>query len=244
MEKNEEQGWKSPYWHPAVTTDAVVFGFDGKDLNILLIERGNEPFKGLWALPGGFMIETDQNADACVKRELEEETSAKDIPLKQIGVFSEKGRDPRERVITIAYNALVKKDVCEIKADTDARKAEWFRIDELPELAFDHKDIIERALADLKKSILFEPVGFDLLNEEFTLPELQNIYIAILNPERDNMKLCDRRNFRKKMESLKYIEQIGETKKVKGRKPSNLYRLNKEAYLEAKRRGIHLEFYN
>ena len=245
MEMNENKAWESPYWHPAVTTDAVVFGFDGKDLNILLIERGNEPFKGSWALPGGFMLETDQNALAGVKRELAEETNAKDVHLKEIGTFSEKDRDPRERVITIAFSALVKKDVFEIKADTDAKKAEWFRINKLPELAFDHKDIIDKALEDLRKSILFEPVGFNLLNEEFTLSELQNIYIAILNPERDNMKLCDRRNFKKKMDSLGYIEQIeGETKKVKGRRPSNLYRFNLEAYREAKSKGIHLEFYN
>lgn len=245
MKKNEKQAWESPYWHPAVTTDAVVFGFDGKDLNILLIERGNDPFKGSWALPGGFMIEDDQNALAGVIRELGEETNAKDVPLKEIGTFSEKDRDPRERVITIAFSALVKKDVFEIRADTDAKRAEWFKINELPRLAFDHKAIIDKAMENLRKSILFEPVGFDLLNEEFTLPQLQNIYLAILNPERDNKKLCDRRNFKKKMDSLGYIEQIqGKTFKETGRKPSNLYRFNKEAYQAAKSRGIHLEFYN
>jgi 8-oxo-dGTP diphosphatase len=135
--------------------------------------------------------------------------------------------------------------VFEIKADTDAKRAEWFKINELPQLAFDHKAIIDKAMENLRKSILFEPVGFDLLNEEFTLPQLQNIYLAILNPERDNKKLCDRRNFKKKMDTLGYIEQIqGKTFKETGRKPSNLYRFNKEAYQAAKSRGIHLEFYN
>ena len=191
------------------------------------------------------MIEEDQNALAGVKRELKQETNAQDVPLKEIGTFSEKDRDPRERVITIAFSALVKMDKFEIKADTDAKKAEWFRIDELPELAFDHKDIIDKALEGLRKSILFEPVGFDLLNEEFTLPQLQNIYLAILNPDRDNKKLCDRRNFKKKMDSLGYIEQIkGKFHQDPGRKPSNLYRFNKEAYEAAKAKGFHLEFYN
>ena len=261
MKKNEQTGlYESKYWHPAVTTDAVFFGFDGKDLNVLLIERGNDPDKGMWALPGGFLIEKDKDAKSCVMRELKEETSLKlkstkeneskevnweDVPVKEVGTFSKKDRDKRERVITIAFTALIKKDDYEIQAGTDAKNVGWFKINELPKLAFDHKDIIQAALADLKKTILFEPVGFELLSKEFTLSELQNIYIAILNPERDNLKLCDRRNFKKKMDSLGYIEQIeGVTKKVKGRRPSNLYRFNLEAYQEAKSKGIHLEFYN
>ncbi len=250
MKEISENKWESNFWHPAVATDAVVFGFDGKDLNILLVQRKEEPFKDKWALPGGFMRITDSNLLDTVSRELGEETNAKDVPLKEIGSFSNKGRDPREetdgeRVITNAFYALVKKDVFEIKADTDAKKAEWFRIDKLPGLAFDHKVIIGRAMEVLRRSILFEPVGFDLLNEEFTLPQLQNIYLAILNPERNNKKLCDRRNFKKKMESLGYIEQIpGKTDPNPGHKPSNLYRFNKDAYDAAKAKGIHLEFYN
>ena len=260
MKKNEQTGlYESKYWHPAVTTDAVFFGFDGKDLNVLLIERGNDPFKGMWALPGGFFVESDKDALSCLRRELKEETSLKlkftqehngevhweDVPVKEVGIFSKNGRDPRERVITIAFTALIRKDDYEIQAGTDAKNVSWFKINELPELAFDHRDIIQAALVDLKKTILFEPVGFELLSEEFSMQQLQNIYIAILDPERKNPKLGDRRNFRKKMESLKYIELIeGKSLTAPGRRPSNCYRFNEAAYKAAKDKGIHLEFYN
>ena len=242
MKKNKKTGlYEFKYWHPAVTTDAVVFGFDGKDLNILLIKRGNEPFKGMWALPGGFMIELDHNAKDCMKREISEQLNVRDIPLKQIGVFSEIDRDPRERVITIAFTALIRKEDYEIQAGIDAENVGWFKINELPELAFDHRDIVDKAMEELWKSLLLGPVCFVLLNEEFTLTELQNIFIAILDPQRSNKKLGDRRSFKKKMDSLGYIEQIeGVTKKEKGYKPSNLYRFNLEAYLEARSQWIRI----
>ena len=115
--------WESKYWHPAVTTDAVVFGFDGEQLNVLLIERGNEPYLGSWALPGGFIKEDDKSAEDSVYRELHEETNVEGIYLEEFKTFSEAGRDPRERVITIAFFALVVKDKYVIKGGDDARKA-------------------------------------------------------------------------------------------------------------------------
>lgn len=234
--------WESPYWHPAVTTDAVVFGFDGEQLNVLLVERGGEPYKGCWALPGGFITEKDESARAGVYRELHEETNVEDIYLEELQTFSNIGRDPRERVITIAFFALVVKDKYQIKGGDDARNAKWFPIGDLPELAFDHTEIIETALERLRQRIHFEPIGFHLLDKEFTMPQLQNIYIAILNPPEDDNKLRDRRNFPKKMLKLGYIKETG--KKVTGNpyRSPKLYTFDENAYAEAKKIGMRLEF--
>ena len=255
MTEENEYKWTSRYWHPALTADAVVFGFDGKDLNILLVQRKDDPFKDCWALPGGFMIQEDNNLLATVTRELKWETGVENVPFEEIGCFSDRGRDPRERVITVAFYALVKKSAYEnmVKADTDAKKAEWFKVEELQQLSFDHNKIVEAALKKLRQKIVFEPIGFELLDEEFTLPQLQNIYISILDPHRENPKLCDRRNFQNKMlgytkkddkhtGKIHYIEQV-EGKTIPGKRPANVYRFNKEAYLEAKRQGVRIEFY-
>lgn len=243
MQYNQEtHKWESQYWHPAVTTDAVVFGFDGEQLNVLLIERGNEPYLGCWALPGGFIKEDDKSATDSVYRELHEETNVQDIYLEEFKTFSEVGRDPRERVITIAFFALVVKDKYKPKGGDDARKAEWFPVDKLPELAFDHEEIVKEALERLRYRIHFEPVGFHLLDKEFTMPQLQNIYISILDPERKDQKLLDRRNFAKKMVKLGYIKETGE--KVTGNpyRSPKLYVFDENAYLEAKKGGMKLEF--
>lgn len=243
MKFNKETGlWESPYWHPAVTTDAVVFGFDGEKLNVLLIERGGEPYAGMWALPGGFIRETDQNAEAGVYRELHEETNVEGIFMEELGTFSEKGRDPRERVITIAFFALVVQNKYVIKGGDDARVAKWFSIDSLPSLAFDHKKIIDVAIKRLQQKIHFEPIGFHLLDREFTMPQLQSIYIAILNPPKDESAVRDRRNFQKKMLKLGYIQDTG--KKVTGTpyKSPKLYTFDQDAYSRVKKTGMRLEF--
>ena len=238
----ESHLWESKYWHPAVTTDAVVFGFDGDKLNVLLIERGNQPFLGCWALPGGFIKEDDKSAEDSVYRELHEETNVDNLYLEEFKTFSNSQRDPRERVITIAYFALVVKNNYKIKGGDDARKAEWFPIDNLPELAFDHKEIIDEALEKLRYRIHFEPIGFHLLDKEFTMPQLQNLYIAILNPERNDNRLLDRRNFSKKMINLGYIKETG--KKVNGNpyRSPKIYVFDEDAYFNAKKGGMKLEF--
>ena len=239
---NETKLWQSPYWHPAVTTDAVVFGFDGVELNVLLIQRGLEPYKDMWALPGGFMRLEDETSEACVYRELREETDVNDIYLEEFHTFSNRDRDPRERVITIAYFALVVKDKYHIKGGDDACNAKWFPVRELPTLAFDHKDIIELALVRLRQRIHFEPIGFHLLDKEFTMPQLHSIYKAILDPPEDDTKLRDRRNFQKKMLKLGYIKETG--KKVTGNahRSPKLYTFDEEAYQHAKTMGKRLEF--
>lgn len=179
--------WESPYWHPAVTVDAVVVGYDEvtKALSILLVERGVEPFKGSWALPGGFICQQDESAEAAVLRELREETQVEGVYLRQFQTFSRIDRDPRpdERVITIAFYALVKQSrFMKIKGGDDAKNAKWFPLEQLPDLAFDHQEIIEAALKRLRRDIHFEPIGFQLLDKEFTLHQLHNIYRAILLP--------------------------------------------------------------
>ena len=234
--------WESPYWHPAVTTDAVVFGFDGEQLNVLLIERGNKPFLNCWALPGGFIRETDKSAEESVYRELHEETNVEGLYLEEFKTFSNLSRDPRERVITIAFFALVVKSKFKIKGGDDAKCAEWFPVDKLPELAFDHKEIVELALERLRHRILFEPIGFHLLEKQFTMPQLQKIYIAILDPERNNPKLLDRRNFAKRMLKLGYIKETGEKITGKPYRSPMLYVFDEEAYLNAKKGGMKLEF--
>ena len=234
--------WESPYWHPAVTADSVVFGFDGEALNVLLIQRGLDPYKNMWALPGGFMRPDDVDARACACRELHEETDVDDIYMEELQSFSAIDRDPRERVITIAFFALVVKNRYHVKGGDDASNAKWFPVKELPELAFDHKAIIELALERLRQRIHFEPIGFHLLDKEFTMPQLHNIYIAILDPPEDDTKLRDRRNFPKKMLNLGYIKETGNKVTGNPHRSPKLYTFDEEAYARAKKIGMRLEF--
>jgi len=243
MKQNLETGlWESKYWHPAVTTDAVVFGFDGEKLHILLVERGSKPYEGMWALPGGFLREEDADAKEGVYRMLHGETNVDDIYLEEFQTFSKVDRDPRERVITIAFIALVIKSKYKIKGGDEARRAEWFPIDQLPLLAFDHKEIVQTAMEHIRQRIHFEPIGFHLLNKEFTMPELQSIYVAILDPEGKDDKIRDRGNFRKKMLKLGYVKDTG--KKITGNafRSPHLYTFDKEVYDNAKKVGMRLEF--
>lgn len=220
----EELKYKYKYPHPAVTTDCVIFGFDGIELNVLLIERGIEPYKGCWALPGGF-VRMDESADEGALRELREETGLglKDAYVKQFRTFSEPNRDPRERVITIAYYALVKTQ--EVKGGDDAANAKWFNVNELPSLAFDHRDILDEALEELREQIHFKPIGFKLLPKKFTLKELQLLYEAILDAK------FDRRNFYKKMLHLGILTQLEETKSTSSKR-AFLFKFNEKKYEE------------
>jgi 8-oxo-dGTP diphosphatase len=235
----ETHKWESDYWHPAVTVDAVVFGYDEEEggLSVLLIERGEEPFKGSWALPGGFITQTDESVEAAVRRELQEETNVEGIYLKEFKTFSKIDRDPRpdERVITIAFLALVVKDSFQIKGGDDAKNAQWFSIGRLPELAFDHQEIIEVAFERLQQIVHFEPIVFHLLNKDsFTMPQLHHIYKAILMPPEGSNVANDRRNFMKKMLALGYVEKTGETVRGRSNRPPELYRFDEEKYWEVK----------
>lgn len=221
------------YPHPAVTTDCVIFGFDGVSIKVLLVERGIEPYKGMWAFPGGFM-KMDETAEEGARRELEEETGLKSASVEQFHTFTSVNRDPRERVITVAHYALVR--LSEVKGGDDAASAKWFSHDEIPSLAFDHDHILRLALKVLKERICFEPIGFELLPEVFTMTELQNLYEAILEVK------FDRRNFYNKMLKLGIlVEAEPRPKSAPSRIPTK-YRFNAEKYAELKQKGFRLEF--
>lgn len=229
----EELKYHYKYPHPAVTTDCVIFGFDGDKLNVLLVERGIEPFKGCWALPGGF-LGMKETAEECAARELREETGLKDAYMQQFHTFSSINRDPRERVITIAFYALVR--IQEVIGGDDAAQAQWFPLDATPELAFDHEEILEAAKQTLREQIHFEPVGFELLPEKFSMKQLQQLYEAILGVK------FDRRNFYNKMLHIGVLTPLNETEWFSNRKESFLYKFNPEKYEEMKRKGFKLEF--
>lgn len=221
------------YPHPSVTTDCVIFGFDGTSLKVLLVERGLEPFKGRWAFPGGF-LNMDESAEAGALRELQEETGLTGAYIKQFHTFSQPDRDPRERVITIAYYALVR--LQNVRGGDDASRAEWFALDKVPALAFDHDLILRVALNELRKQIHFEPIGFELLPEKFTIKELQLLYEAILDVK------FDRRNFYNKMKHLGILSQLDETVQNSPQREAFLFKFNPEKYSELKQKGFRLEF--
>ncbi|MBD5358819.1 MAG: NUDIX hydrolase [Bacteroides sp.] len=221
------------YPHPAVTTDCVIFGFDGMNLKILLIQRGIEPYKGKWALPGGF-LKPDESAEEGALRELKEETGLEYAYIEQFHTYSIPNRDPRERVITIAYLALVK--LQKVKGGDDAVNAQWFSVNEVPQLAFDHDVILRDALSRLRERIHFHPIGYDLLPDKFTLKELQTLYESVLGVH------FDRRNFAKKMLHLDILTQLDETIWPTPKREAFLFQFNLEKYRELKQRGFRLEF--
>lgn len=231
------------YPHPAVTADSVVFGYDGKELKVLLIKRGLEKeasttaFVGSWALPGGFLdVEKDKTIAYTAQRELKEETGLKLSirDFREVGTYSHIHRDPRERIITVAHYALVK--LAEVQADTDAEKADWFSWDAIPSLAFDHDKILRDAFSKLKRDIHFEPVGFDLLPEVFTLPQLQNLYESILEVK------FDRRNFANKMKHYEILAEVDDGTPRNGTRTPIKYRFNQDNYDRLKKKGFQLEF--
>src|SRR6266436_8428456 len=165
------------YPRAALTVDCVVFGFDEGELKVLLIQRALEPFKNRWALPGGF-VHVDETLDEAARRELAEEAGLKDVFLEQLYSFGALDRDPRERVVSVAYYALVKLSDHRARAATDAANAEWFPVSKAPKLAFDHAEILGTALARLKGKVRYQPIGFELLPPRFTLSQLQHLYEA------------------------------------------------------------------
>ena len=229
----EEQMYCYRYPHPAVTTDCVIFGFDGERLQVLLVVRGIEPFKGRWAFPGGF-IKMDETAEEGALRELKEETGMENAFIQQFHTFSNPLRDPRERVITIAFYALVR--IQEVKGGDDAASARWFPLDEIPALAFDHDHMLRMATQRLRQEIHFHPIGFELLPEKFTLRELQSLYEAILGIT------FDRRNFAKKMLHLEILNELDETVWPTPKREAKLFSFNAGKYEELKRKGFRMEF--
>lgn len=216
--------------HPAVTVDCVVFGLDDGDLKVLLIQRDLEPFRGRWALPGGF-LRMDEGLDQAARRELLEETGVQNLFLEQLYTFGDPDRDPRERVVTVAYYAIVNLFEHEIKAATDARNAAWFEVEEVPPLAFDHQIILDTARKRLRAKVRYEPIGFEFLPKKFPLSQLQRLYETILGTS------LDKRNFRKKLLASKLLVALDEVEIDVAHRAAQLYSFDASAYAELKSQG-------
>jgi 8-oxo-dGTP diphosphatase len=206
------------YPHPAVTADVVVFTIENDDLKVLLIQRDQAPFEGEWALPGGF-IEIDESLGQAAKRELKEETGVNASFLEQLYTFGRPDRDPRERIITVAYYALIPFDQLSIAAGDDARDARLFSTDELPALAFDHDSILRIAKHRVKERLGDSFYAFQMLPKAFTIYELRRVYELFLG------EVLDKRNFRKKIIALDQIEETGEKRESVRHRPARLYRV-------------------
>jgi 8-oxo-dGTP diphosphatase len=222
------------YARPALAVDCVVFGLDEDDLKVLLIRRDLEPFQGKWALPGGF-VRMDETVEEAAKRELAEETGVARIFLEQLYTFSAVDRDPRERVVSVAYYALVNLSDHRVKAATDAREAAWFAASDLPALAFDHDAIVDKALDRLRGKVRYQPVGFELLPGKFTLRMLQRLYEKVLEKE------LDKRNFRKKVLGMGLLEELDEVEQDVAHRAARLYRFDKKRYRELEKQGFDFE---
>ena len=222
------------YARPAVTVDCVVFGLDDQDLKVLLIQRDNEPFAGRWALPGGF-VKMDETLEESALRELREETGLTKVFLEQLYTFGNPNRDPRERVMTVAYYALVKLLDHKVQAATDAREAAWFAVDDLPKLCFDHNTILDTALTRLQGKVRYQPIGFELLPPKFSLTQLQRMYEIILE------RSLDKRNFRKKVISLDILDELDEVEQDVAHRAARLYRFNERKYRQMAKDGINFE---
>ncbi len=217
-----------------IAVDAIVFGYDKEGLKVLLISPKYGKFKDFWALPGGF-VKDNETLIKAVKRELKEETGVKTNYLEQLYTFGDLDRDPRMRVVSVAYFGLVNPKHSVLKADTDAKDAKWFGIDNLPKLAYDHNDILTVALSRLQSKLQYQPIGFDLLNKSFPFSDLETLYQTILQ------KNIDRRNFRKKILSFGFLEETGEKLSIGSGRPAKLFRFNKKKYKELEEAGIQFE---
>lgn len=218
-----------------VAVDSIVFGYANSKLYVLLIKQKYGELKNIWALPGGFVKSSEKLIDA-VYRELEEETGIKINYLEQLYTFGDDiERDPRFRVISVSYFALVNASNVNPVAGSDADKSQWFEFNKLPTLAFDHKLIIKTAHERLKAKLMYEPIGFELLPKTFLFAELENLYAAVLN------ETIDRRNFRKKFLSLKILDETSEYAPQKTGRPGKLFKFNKTQYKLLLKKGFQFE---
>jgi len=204
---------------PVLTTNVVVFSLRDEKLKLLLVRRRNAPFQGYWSLPGGVVGE-DEDIEATANAKLEEGTGVSGLYLEQLCTFGAPDRDPRERVVSIAYYALVPSKRLHLRTDEHSEGVGWFALDELPELAFDHAQMVETAHQRLAAKLEYSTIAFQFMPERFTLSELQNVYQIILNCD------LDKRNFRKRMLAMDQIRQTAEVRKNGSHRPARLYRVN------------------
>lgn len=222
------------YPRAALAVDCVVFGLDDADLKVMLIERGQDPFKGRWALPGGF-VRLDETLFEAARRELEEETGLRRVFLEQLYTFGEVKRDPRERVVSVAYYALCNLRDHKVQGATDASDAAWFGLHDLPSLAFDHDEILRTAVERIRGKVRYVPIGFELLPRKFTLTQLQKMYEKILDRQ------LDKRNFRKKVLGMGILEETDEVQQDVAHRAARLYRFDEQAYKRLVKQGFNFE---
>ncbi|MEP7353436.1 MAG: NUDIX domain-containing protein [Acidobacteriota bacterium] len=222
------------YPRGALTVDCVVFGLDDSALKVMLIQRGPPPFEGKWALPGGF-VRVDETLDQAARRELEEETGLRQVFLEQLYTFSAVDRDPRERVVSVAYYALINLGEHPVQAASDAREAAWFGVHDVPSLAFDHGEILQTALDRLRGKLRYQPIGFELLPKKFTLSQLQHLYELVLERE------LDKRNFRKRVLSMDLLIETDEVQQDVAHRAARLYRFDERKYRRLTKAGFHFE---
>jgi 8-oxo-dGTP diphosphatase len=222
------------YPRAALTVDCIVFGVDEEELKLLLIQRGNQPFQGAWALPGGF-VHVNESLEQAARRELGEEAGLLPPFLEQLYTFGDVERDPRERVVTVAYFTLVRLSNHQVQAATDACDAAWFGVTDLPSLAFDHERIVQTALERLKAKVRYQPLGFELLPAKFTLSQLQKLYEIVLERE------LDKRNFRKKVLGMDILIETDELERDVAHRAARLYRFDERKYKRLTKAGFNFE---
>ena len=222
------------YPRPSLTVDCIIFGLDESSrLKVLLIQRAKDPFKDAWALPGGF-VDENETLEYAALRELKEETGVSDVFIEQLFTFGTPGRDPRGRVVTVAYYSLINLAEHKIGADTDALDVKWFPINSLPPLAFDHAEILATAITRLRGKVRYQPIGFELLAEKFTLTQLQKLYETILDKE------LNKRNFRTKILKMNILKEEDILRGVAHR-PAQLYSFDKVKYEAYLNQGFNFE---
>lgn len=211
--------------HPALTTDVVIFTIRDAQLEVLLIRRAAEPYRGSWALPGGF-VDIDEDLEVSAMRELREETGVTGVYLEQLYTFGAPRRDPRERVISVAYYALVPSDRLQLRAASDAQALAWFPLDALPPLAFDHDEMIAMAHKRLASKLDYSTIALQFMPDQFTLSALQKVYEIVLG------EALDKRNFRKRVMAYSCIEDTGEVARYGNHRPARLYSVTSPGTVE------------
>lgn len=222
------------YPRPALTSDCVLFGFDEGELKLLLLQRSIDPWKGYWALPGGFVL-MEETTEEAARRILKEKANVGKIFMEQLYTFSDVDRDTRGRVVSVAHYALVKLADYQVKAGRDTKDAEWFPISGIPKLAFDHNTIVKTAIERLRGKVRYQPIGFELLPAKFTLTQLQHLYEAILGEE------LDKRNFRKKILGMGLLIALDEKEKNVAHKAAQFFSFDKKKYRELSAKGFNFE---
>lgn len=227
------KNYQYEYPRPALTTDSVIFGYDGKELNVLLVERQNEPYQNQWSLPGGYVHETE-NTLACAQRILLEKTGLKKTYIEQLYTFSDTNRDPRGWTISVAYFALLNPSDFDLKKGRNTNDVRWWNWTEIPKLAFDHKQILDIGIKRLKAKLTYQPIGFELLNTYFSMRDLQLLYECILEHS------LDKRNFRKKLLKTELLI-LKKNQKKKNKNDPDLFRFDKTRYKKLEKEGFLFE---